>query len=280
MKNSYISIMDIEQVLFVARDVDVYRIPPRTGRGHISGEWLRDNKLASQRCKVVCIGSKLEVRLDDPVTGEIFGVCPVVCGQREASVESAVDSSRNFVLRLVDPETGRHAFVGLSFAERSVAFDFNVSLTEFERKQRRKEELDKGLSIPKSTDDSGKAGSSTNVPQGEAAILYNHEDLKLKDGESIKISINAKKETKSGGFLSRLGAGETSIASKPLLGMPGSKSQSLGETSTKVEKIFGDAEGSMPLNFNLNNTESGDGKSSVKDGPLNVALQRSDWATF
>ena len=47
-------------------------------------------------------------------------------------MEPAADSSRNFVLRLVDSSTGRHAFVGLSFADRSEAFDFNVALVRYQ----------------------------------------------------------------------------------------------------------------------------------------------------
>ena len=64
-------------------------------------------------------------------SGDIFGVCPVQRGQRNAVVEAASDSSRNFVLRLVDPSSGRHAFIGASFAERSHAFDFNVALVRY-----------------------------------------------------------------------------------------------------------------------------------------------------
>jgi Protein of unknown function (DUF1681) len=61
-------------------------------------------------------------------SGELFGVCPVRPGQRAVAVESVADSSRYFVLRLEDATTGRHAFVGLGFAERGDAFDFNVAL--------------------------------------------------------------------------------------------------------------------------------------------------------
>lgn len=60
--------------------------------------------------------------------GELFVACPYT---DEKSVEAVLDSSRYFVIKVVDLDSGRHAFLGLGFAERSDAFDFNVALQDF-----------------------------------------------------------------------------------------------------------------------------------------------------
>ena len=119
-------------------------------------------------------------------------------------VESAVDSSRNFVLRIEDIGTKRHAFVGLNFQDRSSAFDFNVSLTDQERRQRQK------LSLSHVNEGKTVRSVSEGTPPAEVQLLYQKNDFTLKEGEKLTLAFknqthgNSKKVETSGNFLSRL----------------------------------------------------------------------------
>jgi hypothetical protein len=58
----------IEQTLFQAKEVNVYKIPPRTSGagGHKSGEWMVTDKIFTGRLRVVSIGENCELRLEEP----------------------------------------------------------------------------------------------------------------------------------------------------------------------------------------------------------------------
>jgi adaptin ear-binding coat-associated protein 1/2 len=129
-----------EHTLLVVREVSVYKIPPRTtSGGYKCGEWLQSDKIWSGRLRVVSCGDRCEIRLEDPATGELFAACFVLPGQRESAVETVLDSSRYFVLRIEDGR-GKHAFIGLGFNERNEAFDFNVALSDHEKYAKREQE--------------------------------------------------------------------------------------------------------------------------------------------
>jgi len=128
---------ELEQTLQVVRECYVYKIPPRfVSAGHKAADWDLSAPLWTGRLTVSSKGDKCVVKLEDPSTGELFAQCPVT----EASIEPVTDSSRYFVLK-IDDGTGRHAFVGMGFAERTEAFDFASALQDHKKyvKQRKEE---------------------------------------------------------------------------------------------------------------------------------------------
>ena len=57
----------IEQTLFVAKEVQVYKIPPRpSSGGHKSGDWKVADRIFQGRLRVLSIGEKCELRLEEP----------------------------------------------------------------------------------------------------------------------------------------------------------------------------------------------------------------------
>lgn len=63
--------------------------------------------------RLVAIGNKLELRLEDKVSGLLFAKCPVD-EYPGLSIEPVLDSSRYFVVRLKN-DSGQTAFIGSFF---------------------------------------------------------------------------------------------------------------------------------------------------------------------
>lgn len=165
-------------------NASLYMIPPRRegARGHMSGTWRHEDCIFTGSCMVeknividgddedVCV-----IRLVDQETRSLFALCRVPPAETHDSwmtvVEPVCDSSRMFVIRVEDPETTRHAFLGLSFEERSVAMDFRMALAEESRRGVNRKRM--------STSASSSTGS--------------HRNLSLKEGDMLHI--DAKKMT-------------------------------------------------------------------------------------
>ncbi|CAI2169909.1 14837_t:CDS:2 [Funneliformis geosporum] len=110
---------EYESVLLVIRECYVYQIPPRTSsREYKASEWGdMEAFLWKGRLRVISVGEKCIIKLEDGTTGELFAQC--IYDPDTNTVEPVRDSSRYFVLRVED--NGRHAFVGMGFQERSEA---------------------------------------------------------------------------------------------------------------------------------------------------------------
>ncbi|EFO24807.1 adaptin ear-binding coat-associated protein 1 [Loa loa] len=120
---------EYESVCLVKSEVFVYRIPPLTSnRGHKAADWKLDEPDWTGRMRLVAVGNKLELRLEDKVSGQLFAKCPID-EYPGLSIEPVLDSSRYFVVRLKN-DNGQTAFIGLGFADRSDSFDLNVALQE------------------------------------------------------------------------------------------------------------------------------------------------------
>ena len=71
---------------------------------------------------------QVRLKLEDKGSGELFAACPVDAYPGPA-VEAVTDSSRYFVIKIVD-EGGRSAFIGMGFSDRADSFDLNVTLQD------------------------------------------------------------------------------------------------------------------------------------------------------
>ncbi|KAJ2993162.1 hypothetical protein HDV02_002602 [Globomyces sp. JEL0801] len=84
-----------------------------------------------------------------------------------------MDSSRYFVIKIVDGGTGQHAFVGLGFPERSYAFDMNVALQDHAKRVRGANEIttsSKLADLPPPVDYSLKEGQKIQIKLGNKTI--------------------------------------------------------------------------------------------------------------
>lgn len=114
-------------------------------------------------------------------------------------VEAVVDSSRYFVIRIVDEQSSRSAHIGMGFRERNDALNFKMSLDDYTRSMKKEAIIEKNAShAVESTEES-------NQDHKESEIQISK--LSLKEGEKIHINIKghekkvAHAKPKSGGGL-------------------------------------------------------------------------------
>ncbi|XP_051844405.1 adaptin ear-binding coat-associated protein 2 isoform X1 [Antechinus flavipes] len=175
---------EYESVLCVKPEVHVYRIPPRTtNRGYRAADWQLDQPSWSGRLRITAKGQMAYIKLEDKTSGELFAQASVEQFPSIA-VESVTDSSRYFVIRIEDG-SGRRAFIGIGFADRGDAFDFNVALQDHFKWVKQQCEFAKQAQNP------------TPGPQL---------DLSFKEGQTIKLNIAnmKKKEGVAGNAKSRM----------------------------------------------------------------------------
>ncbi|KAI7835318.1 hypothetical protein COHA_004710 [Chlorella ohadii] len=194
-----------DMVLFRCKEAYVYRVPPATTVGHRAELWDVNKWLATVSLRVVQADDDAYVRLLDEKTGELFAECPVPTDKPlQTAIEPVIDSSRYFVLRIVDRASGRHAFIGVGFRERSEASDFNAALHEFLQYIKRKRTAEAMRhAYEERLQSQASAGSESSEAASPLAPLP---DLSIKEGETLRLRINAPKMAGMSSFVSGAGA--------------------------------------------------------------------------
>ena len=113
---------------------------------------------------------KAEVHQPETTHDQAASICQAKDFEESFSAFEAVsDSSRYFVLRIQD-DSGRAAFIGVGFADRSDSFDLNVALQDHFKWLKQSQEIEK-------------EGGSEEASKPRL-------DLSFKAGETIKINMN------------------------------------------------------------------------------------------
>jgi len=122
---------EVEFTLLNKRQAKAYQIPPSTSAaGQRAEEWKESIWIG--RCRLVGKGRTLIIRFLDADNDSLFAQCVIPNGDHEKYVERTVDSSRYFVLKIMNDQ--RHAFIGFGFSDRNDAFDFVSALSDFKAK--------------------------------------------------------------------------------------------------------------------------------------------------
>jgi len=166
--------MDVlERCLMVKQEVFVYKIPPRqSARGYRAADWNLSSPDWTGRLRIMETNRKVRLKLEDKNSGELFAACPVDT-YPGMNVEAVTDSSRYFVIKIVD-DSGRSAYIGMGFSDRADSFDMNVTLQDHFQGVKKEEKISKEVLEP--------------GPQL---------DLAFKEGQTIKVNINIPKSDKS-----------------------------------------------------------------------------------
>uniref|UniRef100_A0A0N5ALE0 Ubiquitin-conjugating enzyme E2 J2 n=1 Tax=Syphacia muris TaxID=451379 RepID=A0A0N5ALE0_9BILA len=166
---------EYESVCLVKPEVFIYQIPPlANNRGYRAADWKLDEPNWTGRMRLVSVGKKLELRLEDKTTGQLFANCPVD-QYPGVSIEPVIDSSRYFVIRLKN-DNGQVAFVGMGFRDRGDSFDLNVALQDHFKYVEKVNKMEKDEEL-----------------HNEGPKL----DLSFKEGQTITINLGKKSSSTS-----------------------------------------------------------------------------------
>ncbi|ESK94156.1 adaptin ear-binding coat-associated protein 1 [Moniliophthora roreri MCA 2997] len=186
---------EVESVLHIAREVSVYKVPGlKVNEGYRAQDW---GDLAAPlwkgRMRIIEKSTGVSILLEDSQTGAMFARAEY--DPAKPCVEAVLDSSRYFVVRVED--SGKKAYIGLGFAERTDSFDFNVALQDYTKRW-------KAAKNPPTSDEAETVTPSPHIPAGPK------KDYSLKEGQTFSISIPGRKKPDAESSSSLLGSDNVS----------------------------------------------------------------------
>uniref|UniRef100_A0A7E4VKE0 DUF1681 domain-containing protein n=1 Tax=Panagrellus redivivus TaxID=6233 RepID=A0A7E4VKE0_PANRE len=154
-----------ERILLVKSEVFVFRLPPLTTTGgYKAADWDLNNPNWTGRMRLVAVDDKMELRLEDKATGNLYAKAPIATPS-PPDFEQVSDSSRYFVIRLRN-NNGQTACIGIGFADRSDSFDLNVAIQDHFKMLKKDEEIEKEEEARPKLDLSFKEGQTITVNIG------------------------------------------------------------------------------------------------------------------
>eukprot|EP00579_Thalassiosira_antarctica_P012816 CAMPEP_0201934112 /NCGR_PEP_ID=MMETSP0903-20130614/32942_1 /ASSEMBLY_ACC=CAM_ASM_000552 /TAXON_ID=420261 /ORGANISM="Thalassiosira antarctica, Strain CCMP982" /LENGTH=274 /DNA_ID=CAMNT_0048474235 /DNA_START=201 /DNA_END=1023 /DNA_ORIENTATION=- len=198
----------IEQRLLKIDEIFIYRIPPmRSADGHRAEDWNLATPLATcslivaRRDNDLCIN----IMAERPKPGAPAGATETYqYAQSNVQIDNSnpghkiehwvnpvVDSSRYFAVRIKDSKTGREAFIGVGFRERTDATNFRMSIEDYINSLKREE---KATALREKFEQSLSLGDQSSGESGDAnleKLPFPKSSLSLKEGEKIHININS-----------------------------------------------------------------------------------------
>ncbi len=94
-----------ERLLYICKEAFIYQIPPlKTAKGYKASDWDLNSPIWTGRLRVLTNDLTATIVLEDSKTGELFASSPY--DPYTNTLEQVTDSSRYFVLKVVDQNTG------------------------------------------------------------------------------------------------------------------------------------------------------------------------------
>eukprot|EP00644_Phytophthora_capsici_P010430 jgi/Phyca11/116081/e_gw1.30.437.1 len=224
---------ELERTLFSEKGVWFYQVPTGqvTSLAPRADAWDPENPFLTGSVRVLQKGDACFVQLFEPVAADaeetatptLFAQCPLQITRDlalDVYVHDCVDSSRYFMLRVEDEKSGRRAFVGIGFPDRTAAFNFKATLQDYAKYALRQLEV-------------GQVEAAE-----ETAPASPKKDLSLPQGTTIRINLKSngsedtEKRSRRRGSSGEQGA--VSPAKVPLIPPPPSDSPS---SAVKVPTI-------------------------------------------